>query len=182
MTIRRDKRMTVDKSTLSLAGEFAVASELCRRGIYAQLTLGLRKRTDLLIDAPAETKMLRIQVKTKKVKNWPFCKGIFGEDIILVFVDYQKKSGEERPDFYILTSQDWETMVKKELSDKISQGQVRLDEHNCPTFVGRKTSQGMDVFPEQISEYKERWEKIEDLCVFSIFWARSKNLQSHYRP
>ena len=40
----------LEKETLGLAAEFAVASELCRRGIYAQLTLGNRKRTDLLVD------------------------------------------------------------------------------------------------------------------------------------
>ena len=43
-------RMEIPKDKLSLAGEYAVASELCRRGIYAQLTLGTRKRTDLLVD------------------------------------------------------------------------------------------------------------------------------------
>jgi len=36
--------MPISKDILGLAGEFAVASELCRRGIYAQLTLGTRKR------------------------------------------------------------------------------------------------------------------------------------------
>jgi hypothetical protein len=35
--------MGIAKDTLGLAGEFAAASELCRRGIYAQLTLGNRK-------------------------------------------------------------------------------------------------------------------------------------------
>jgi len=35
--------MKIDRHTLGLSAEFAVASELCRRNIYAQLTLGLRK-------------------------------------------------------------------------------------------------------------------------------------------
>ena len=30
----------IDREEISLAGEFAVASELCKRGIYAQLTFG----------------------------------------------------------------------------------------------------------------------------------------------
>ena len=33
-----------------MAGEYAVASELCRRGHYAQLTLGHHKKTDLLVE------------------------------------------------------------------------------------------------------------------------------------
>jgi hypothetical protein len=32
--------MAIDKSILGVAGEFAVAAELCRWGMYAQLTLG----------------------------------------------------------------------------------------------------------------------------------------------
>ena len=41
--------MKIDKSILGVAGEFAVASELCKRNIYAQLTLGNQKRVDLLV-------------------------------------------------------------------------------------------------------------------------------------
>ena len=39
----------IDRDMLSIAGEFAVASELGRRNIYAQPTFGHLKRTDLLI-------------------------------------------------------------------------------------------------------------------------------------
>ncbi|GAH85546.1 unnamed protein product, partial [marine sediment metagenome] len=67
----------VAKDILGLAAEFAVASELCRRNIYAQLTLGLRKRTDLLIET--ERGMLRVQVKGKQAREWPGVKGIYGE-------------------------------------------------------------------------------------------------------
>ena len=54
---------------LSLAGEYAVASELCRRGLYSQLTLGHHKRTDILIET--ELKMFRIQVKANRRVNGP---------------------------------------------------------------------------------------------------------------
>lgn len=59
--------MTISRENLSLAGEFAVASELCKRGIYAQLTLGNRKRTDLLVDN-GET-LMRVEVKANKAGN-----------------------------------------------------------------------------------------------------------------
>ena len=32
--------MTISRECIGLAAEFAVASELCKRGIYAQLTFG----------------------------------------------------------------------------------------------------------------------------------------------
>ena len=35
---------TSNKETIGLAGEYAVAFELCRRGFYAQLTLGNHKK------------------------------------------------------------------------------------------------------------------------------------------
>jgi hypothetical protein len=53
--------LKISKSALGLAAEFAVASELCRRNIYAQLTLGHQKRTDLLIFSE-DDKLLRIEV------------------------------------------------------------------------------------------------------------------------
>ena len=86
------------KHTLGLAAEFVVASELCRRSIYAQLTLGNRKRTDLLVEAE-NGMMLCVQVKAKQNKVWPAVKGISGRSMILVLVDYEKKTVVERPDF-----------------------------------------------------------------------------------
>ena len=104
-------RPKIEKSLLGLAAEYAVASELCRRNIYAQLTLGPRKRTDILVET--ETGMLRIQVKGKQGKEWPGVKGIYGKDAFLIFVDFEGKSDQERPDFYILTVEDWEKLLEK---------------------------------------------------------------------
>jgi len=133
--------MKISKDILGLAAEFAVASELCRRNIYAQLTLGQRKRTDILVET--EKAMLRIQVKGKQGKEWPWIKGISGKDILLVFVDFENKKENERPDFYILTAKDWERLLKIE---KKKQG------HDRP-----------DIKPEMIKECKERWDKIKGI-------------------
>jgi len=149
------------KDILGLAAEFAVASELCRRNIYAQLTLGLRKRTDILVET--EVDMLRIQVKGKQGMEWPGCKGIYGENIVLVFVDFEKKKENERPDFYILTVEDWKKLIEKELiqTGKVKRGEVTIDEKNLPTW--KDGYQGMGIIPEMIKEYKERWDKIANM-------------------
>jgi len=145
--------MEKSKDILGLAAEFAVASELCRRSIYAQLTLGLRKRTDILVET--EDGMLRIQVKGKKRGEWPWCKGIYGKDIVLVFVDFEKKKENERPDFYILTEEDWKNLIKK----LIQTGKVELiDEKNIPAW--KDGYQGIRINPEMIKEHQERWDKI----------------------
>jgi hypothetical protein len=56
--------MTIAKDTIGLAGEFAVASELCKRDMYIQLTLGNKKRTDLLVEVGDN--FIKVEVKSKQ--------------------------------------------------------------------------------------------------------------------
>jgi len=150
----------IPKEVLGLAGEFAVASELCRRGVYAQLTLGNRKRTDLLVES--DTSMLRIQVKSKQGTQWPAVKGITGADIYLVFVDFKSKDPLERPDFYILSTVDWISFVQVELIDTgfVSAKKVTLNSENVPTWKDRFV--GMSVKPTQLAPYHEQWALITE--------------------
>ena len=62
-----------------------MAAELCRRNIYAQLTLGHQKRIDLLVVAP-NSGMIRIEVKAKQGSVWRNCKGVFWENAFLVLL------------------------------------------------------------------------------------------------
>jgi len=159
--------MKMSRDTLGLAAEYAVASELCRRNIYAQLTLGHLKRTDLLI-LGEQNKMLRIEVKGKQGREWPNCTGIYGENVFLVFVDFAGKDECERPDFYILTVQDWIHYVGGQIAEttaKRPEKHIELDEHNVPIFVTEvnasgKPYRGMGVRPAQIKQHKEQWGKI----------------------
>lgn len=155
--------MKISKSTLGLAAEFAVASELGRRNIYAQPTLGLQKRTDLLIFG-ADNKLLKLEVKGKQGKDWPNCKGIYGDNVMLVFVDFAGKGEFERPDFYILTVQDWLDFVKEAMA-KYSEKKIILDERNVPIWTTEINARGqpyrgMGVSPGQIQKHKEKWNKI----------------------
>jgi len=159
--------MKVPKETIGLAGEFATASELCRRGIYAQLTLGYRKRTDLLVET--EHAMLRIQVKAKQGSQWPNVKGIYGDDIILICVDYQGKADNERPDFYILTEKDWVDYInlrKKEMEEKGRK--MEINEHNVPIWPEQVNKYGQPytgcgIESKYIQQHRERWDKIKKL-------------------
>ena len=156
--------MTVSKECVGLAAEYAVASELCRRGVYAQLTLGNRKRTDILVDADAGT-MFRIQVKSKQGREWPGVRGVFGESIALVLVDYEKKTLSERPDFYILLPKDWAAVLKNTVvkDGHVESGKVRIDENNIPTW--RDNWVGLGVRPEYVLKYKDGWDKLIDLAA-----------------
>ena len=102
----------MDKNMVGMAAEFAVASELARRNIYAQPTFGNLKRTDLLILGKTG-KLLKIEAKGKQTTEWPNCKGISDDNSIMVLVDFADKAERDRPDFCILTSQDWLTFVQE---------------------------------------------------------------------
>src|SRR5258708_23004639 len=100
------------KELLGLAGEYAVASELCRRGVYGQLTLGNHKQTDILVET--KDHMLRISVKAKQGNEWPSIVGLCRSDDFLVLVDLRGKSDMDRPDFYILDLDDWKQLILEE--------------------------------------------------------------------
>jgi hypothetical protein len=125
---------------IGLAAEFAVASELLRRGIYAQITFGNRKRTDILVMNEQEV-FTRIEVKSKRGNEWPNCKGIYGDRVYLVFVDFAKREVNERPDFYILNTEDWLKAVKKRIKqlkalapEKKRYKNITIDKRNVPVW------------------------------------------------
>jgi hypothetical protein len=150
------------KETLGLSAEYAVASELCRRGIYAQLTLGNRKRTDLLLDVDCG-RMLRVQVKAKQGREWPAVKGVFGSGIVLVLVDFERKTVRERPDFYILTPAYWRNFIRIEMikSGMVERGEVVLSDELVPTY--RDGWVGTSLRTSHVDRHKEKWEKFDKL-------------------
>src|SRR5262245_26880821 len=104
----------LSKEMLGLAGEYAVASELCRRELYSQLTLGNHKRTDILVETA--TRVVRISVKAKQQNEWPAVNGPVRQDDFIVFVDFQNKNPEDKLDYYILNLNDWDQLVKEEVA------------------------------------------------------------------
>ena len=159
--------MAVSTECIGLAAEYAVASELCRRGIYAQLTFGNKKRTDILLMSE-NNQFITIEVKAKQGAAWPHCKGIYGSRVLLVFVDYANCSESERPDFYILTSKDWLVLVKERISviqEKKPDKRIVIDKENVPVFVDEinkygKPYRGISISSNMVQEHKEDWNKI----------------------
>ncbi len=54
----------LNKNSVSLAGEFAVLSQLTLRGFDANMTLGHTKGVDILASDPNTGKMFKVEVKT----------------------------------------------------------------------------------------------------------------------
>jgi len=142
-----------------MAGEYAVASEICRRDFYAQITLGRLKRTDILVYNPKTEKEIAIEVKAKQGKEWPGIKGIIGDQKLLIFVDFENKKNTQRPDFYILDAKDWKDFLKAHVLHHPKFYQ--LLEGYIPQWKDKY--KGTSVRPHQIIQHKEKWEKLEKL-------------------
>lgn len=154
--------MNISKELLSLAGEYAVASELCRMGMYAQLTFGHQKKTDILVLNPENNKMITIEVKSKQQSDFPNCQGIKGKNAFLVLVDFKNKKPEDMPDFYILSEKDWLDFVNAEI-EKHPDKDIRI-ENNCPVWYGQvkngRPYKGMGIKPKQVKENRDKWDLI----------------------
>jgi hypothetical protein len=59
-----DKMSDINSNSVSLAGEFAVLSQLALRGYDANMTLGRTKGVDILVSNPKTGRMLKLEVKT----------------------------------------------------------------------------------------------------------------------
>jgi hypothetical protein len=141
------------KEHLMLAGEYAVASELCKRNAYAQITLGHHKSTDILLET--ENTVMKIQVKTKQGREWPGISGISRPSDYLILVDLEKKNENERPDFYILNVTDWKKFIEGE---KEKFPGVEID--NKLRIKYPDGWKGLNLKPNQIESCKEKWDKI----------------------
>lgn len=73
----------ISHNQVSLAGEFAVLSQLALRGYDANLTLGNTKGVDILVSNPKDGKMYRLEVKTNYMnsRNKPSVSKIHGRTL-----------------------------------------------------------------------------------------------------
>ena len=148
----------LERSLLAVAGEYAVASELCRLGVYAQLTLGNRKKVDLLLDG--ENELARVEVKTKQGGTWPGIKGIAPEDgpRFLVLVDLQGKGSDERPEFYVISQSEWRPFLEQKLKERLKNNKVTIDDHNVPHNSDGYI--GVGIKADEVAQFRNGWDKI----------------------
>ena len=152
--------MNIYNDYIKLAGYYAVASELCRRGYYSQLTIGNQKTADLFIET-AET-LGRVFVRVRTIlANWQDVIGIWGPHDLLVFVDYQNKTIDERPDFFVLSIDDWKKVVSKIHKKRYKDKDEIINEKNSiylePWDENPHGWLGCNVFLSDIENYKEAW-------------------------
>ena len=118
------------KYSLNLAGEFYVAAELNRRGIFASVTYGAAKNADVLAFDQQSRQTAVIEVKTTAVPNKKWITGRHSIDKnsidsqsfwVLVLLPNQENT-DGSPRFFVFTSQE---LVEK-VSDQDSKGVYSL--------------------------------------------------------
>jgi hypothetical protein len=151
--------METNKLLLGNTGKFSTASELCRRNF--KINIGKNNRIEILLGKGK--KPLKIVTASKQISEWANCNGIKNQDSILIFVDYEGKKELDRPDFYILTNDDWSSIVKNyqknhpEKKTKIENGTIIfLNEYK---IIG-KPHKGMVLETKDLEKFKEMWSKI----------------------
>lgn len=158
--------MSLSTETIGLAGEYAVAAELCRRGVYCQLTLGNRKKTDLLVET--KERLFRVSVKAKQKQSWPQVKGIWQAGDLLVFVDYKGKEITTPPDFYVLDVPAWKKVVNR-IKKRKDDPRAKINAENTlfwPGPEGEKNSwTGCQISVADVAEFKDAWPDLDTKLI-----------------
>jgi len=117
--------MKSSKSLVGIAGAYFVAAELSQQGYIATVTSRNTEGIDVLASSSDGSKTVSIQVKTSGSeqrksfsRSWILQKkheNIFSDNLFYVFVDL--KLGNEKPDFYVVSSEVVAKYIKKSHAD-----------------------------------------------------------------
>jgi hypothetical protein len=169
---------TVNNNSISLAGEFAVLSQLALRGYDANMTLGRTKSVDILVSNPESGKMYQLEVKTnfrntrnqlsvskvhgKTLSGWMMSKKhetTIAPNLLYCFVNISKDTSVFK--FYILPSKVVAKYVKEEhalwLDAKKTEGKA-VKETDMRIFrVGTQTEKYPIATP-CAEQYENKWD------------------------
>lgn len=142
-------KVTRSKHQTQWTAQFAVASELCKRGYQVALTLGNHPTIDLMVVSPAGRKFV-VDVKGLYQRNmWQVTPKPMCDDLIYIFALVPDPSRGPNQ-FFILT--------QKEVSDGIKDAVARWVARN-PARAGLVDTRP-GVLPGFASQHEDRWDKL----------------------
>jgi hypothetical protein len=164
----------ISKNQISLAGEFAVLSQLALHGFDANLTLGNTKGVDILLSDPDTGKMRRLEVKThsnnrvfqnkrlgKVVGKWRMGdkhEGMNDENLFFCFVSIEEVT--DNFEFYIVPSKVVSDYVRWSHADWLAEDSKHKDTQMRSFDLG--TSEHTYTHPVPLAEdYKRRWDLLK---------------------
>jgi hypothetical protein len=136
-----------EKYFLGLAGEYAVCSELAKRNIQANLTLGNNKSIDIILVDENNT-ATTIEVKTTNKNR--FVTGFF-----------QKYKTQEtpHPDFWILVTIDKTFHTRFFIVSHEELAKIQMARNKMTNWVENKN--GVDnVLVEHVVDFENSWDKL----------------------
>lgn len=157
LLINMEVRLKVEKYQIGLAGEYRVASEILRRGFYANITFGNAKATDIVV-LGSGNRFIRVEVKTSK-NNRNFVTSYFPK---------YSEPGHSEPDVWVLYLPNKGGMSDGDrffLLTHKEVGELQLKVNN-----GKKTKkgEGVDNIPlrellKNRADTENRWNLLADL-------------------
>ena len=166
--------MDISKNSVSIAGEFAVLSQLALRGYDANMTLGNTKNVDILVSNPKNGKMYRLEVKTS-YNNKPAFAKLFGRTLIWVmsekhevitdpnlfycFVNIEKETNSFR--FFILPSKVVAEYVRNQHKYWLNRDEGKHTGVNPTTMRAFRIGidkTGYTIPTPLIKDYENRWD------------------------
>jgi hypothetical protein len=147
--------MEKKSSTLTgITGEYYVAAELSKRGLYAAITLRNNEGYDILVTNPRTKRQFGVQVKTtRNRRKWVLTKKTEGEtdeNLYYVFVNLLEEC--VRPEFFVINSVKLATIVKSEYEKWITTAGHKGQSRNDNSIRG---------FCDKKGDYKEKWDVFE---------------------
>lgn len=154
MTISKQLKNTMT----SLAGEHAVASQLCLKGYVASLTLKNFPGVDIFYQNPETKKHGSLQVKTTQV-SWIRIPEESEKDQIYVLVNFQTTP----PDFYIIPYEKLLKLANLERHLYITKVKhrkpvVEKEQPLAITLTGSPDYSGYEEVTKELAHYKNAWE------------------------
>lgn len=152
------------KYSLNLAGEFYVAAELNRRGIFASVTYGAAKNADILAFDQQSRQTAVIEVKTTASPNKKWLTGQHSIDKnsidpqlfwVLVLAP-SKEDTLSAPRFFVFTSQE---LVEKVSAAHAAYSAGYFEEHRVP-FQDSKGVYSLSLSDAEAMQAEGQWEKI----------------------
>ena len=173
-----DLRKKISPNQKSIAGEFAVLSQLALRGINANFTLGNTKRVDILASNPNSGNLYRIEVKTTTTTSSK--SGVWGSayhwmmnkaheninDDRLFFVFLHLNITGKDPRFFIVPSKVVGKYCYEEhvywLEHKNRLSDPRFQDTERRTFrIGLEKDGHYSVSTPKASQYEDSWEQLD---------------------
>jgi|SRR5215204_779524 len=149
--------MAADKYYLNLAGEYRVAAELLKRGIFATITYGNKKGTDIYAIGPNRRTAV---VEVKASNSSRFVTGFFQK--------YRDET-QEHPDFWVLYR--WAGDLEQFFVLTHDEMAVAQGERNLPgeefswAQLAQRAVRGVDnVLAADLQEHLAAWQKIDRWC------------------